>query len=251
MRRPAGQQHSTEKETDMKRTNLRSTTFTLLAAVAAVIFTAHESRAQAQTAERAQICRTTYEQMRQHAESRPDIATVFGKVFLSRGCGQVFPTVVEPVKNFIAAVEQQQTVPASAAGPMARNGRPSQQAQAPAQARAATKGTGPLTEEDVKATLEESLTAAYQNHFYGVKNKVTFEWIGPIKIGAAELRPQARGACYPVKLRVKVTATDPRDGNRSTVERGVQASIGPYTKKEIFCFFRDGFGEWTYGTYEP
>jgi hypothetical protein len=92
----------------MKRTNLKSTTFTLLAAVAAVIFTAHESRVQAQTNEKAQICRTTYEQMRRYAESRSDIAAAFGKVFLGQGCGQVFPTVVEPVKNYIAAVEQQQ-----------------------------------------------------------------------------------------------------------------------------------------------
>lgn len=111
------------------------------------------------------------------------------------------------------------------------------------------KGNGPLTAEDVQAVLEESLTAEYQNHAYGVKNKVTFEWAGPITIGAAELRPQARGRCYPVKLRVKVTAVDPRDGKTSTVERGIQANIGGYLKKEIFCFFRNGFGEWEYGTY--
>jgi hypothetical protein len=91
----------------MKHTNLTATTFTLLAAIVAVALNGIGSRTQAQTAEKAQVCRTTYEQMRQHAESRPDIAAAFGKVFLSQGCGQVFPTVVEPIKRYIAAVEQQ------------------------------------------------------------------------------------------------------------------------------------------------
>jgi hypothetical protein len=49
-------------------------------------------------------------------------------------------------------------------------------------------------------------------------------------------------------LKVVVTAEDPRDGNRSSVTRGTGATTGNYTN-EIFCFYRDGFGEWDYGTY--
>ncbi len=84
----------------MKRTNLKSITFMLLA----LAFTGHASRLQAQSDE---TCRTNYEQMRHYAESRPDMAAVFGKVFLSQGCAQFFPTVVESVKTYLAAVEQQ------------------------------------------------------------------------------------------------------------------------------------------------
>jgi hypothetical protein len=44
--------------------------------------------------------------------------------------------------------------------------------------------------------------------------------------------------------------TDPRDGKTSSVKRGLNAEIGGYHKTEIFCFFKNGFGEWEFGTYE-
>lgn len=110
--------------------------------------------------------------------------------------------------------------------------------------------TGGPSINQIRQTLEKNLTTAYENHFYGVKNRVTFEWIGGIMVGQPERRLRLAQLCYPVKLNVKVTATDPRDGNTSTVFRGTEAEIAGYRKTEIFCFFKNGFGEWEYGTYE-
>jgi hypothetical protein len=112
------------------------------------------------------------------------------------------------------------------------------------------RGSGPPTVDEVKETMEKSFTGIYQNHFFGVKNEVTFEWFGPISIGALQSIPSAPKPCYPVKLKVTVTAKDPRDGNTSRVARGQEANIGGFLKNELFCFYRDGFGEWDYGTYE-
>lgn len=108
--------------------------------------------------------------------------------------------------------------------------------------------SGPPTVADVKWTMEKSFGGIYESHFYGVKNKVTFAWEGPITVGALQTVRAAPKPCYPVKLKVTVTAEDPRDGNRSTVTRGLDSTTGNY-KQEIFCFYRDGFGEWAYGTY--
>lgn len=109
---------------------------------------------------------------------------------------------------------------------------------------------GAPSDEEIKETIEKSFTGIYQNHFFGVKNTVTFEWSDAITVGAIQTVRSAPKPCYPVKLKVSVTAEDPRDGNRSTSARGQEANIGGYQKNEIFCFYRDGFGEWDYGTYE-
>jgi hypothetical protein len=108
---------------------------------------------------------------------------------------------------------------------------------------------GPSVNE-IRQSIEKSLTKAYEDHFYGIKNKVSFEWIGGINVGQPENRLRPVRRCYSVKLNVKVTITDPRDGNTSALARGIEAVIGGYHKTEIFCFFKDGFGEWDYGTYE-
>jgi len=113
-----------------------------------------------------------------------------------------------------------------------------------------TSKTGPPSAAEVKQAMEASFTGIYQNHFFGVQNKVTFEWTGAITVGGKQSVPSAPSACYPVKLKVRVTATDPRDGNTSVSDRGQGAKIGGYLKNEIFCFYRDGFGEWAYGTYQ-
>jgi hypothetical protein len=107
---------------------------------------------------------------------------------------------------------------------------------------------GAPSDDEIKATMEKSFTNIYESHFFGVKNKVTFEWVGGITVGAIQTIKAAPKSCYPVKLQVSVTAEDPRDGNRSTVVRGMNATTGNY-KEEIFCFYRDGFDEWDYGTY--
>jgi hypothetical protein len=124
------------------------------------------------------------------------------------------------------------------------------QGNAPAPVATPRRANGPPTADEIKAALEKSFTKVYENHFFGVRNKVTFEWIGGIAVGAPETRGRIPTACYPAKLNVKVTAEDPRDGNQSTVARGTDARIGGYSKTEIFCFSRNGFGEWEYVTYE-
>jgi hypothetical protein len=112
---------------------------------------------------------------------------------------------------------------------------------------AAAPPPGPPTEAEVKATIEKTFTTDYESHFFGVKNKVTFEWVGGVVVGQPQGRQRFPAiSCYPVKLNVKVTATDPRDGKSLTVPRGTEAKIGGYSKKEIFCFYRNGFGEWEF-----
>jgi hypothetical protein len=122
---------------------------------------------------------------------------------------------------------------------------PTTQAATPRQPR---RSAGPPTAGEVRETIEKSFTGIYESHFYGVKNKVTFEWVGQITVGAQQAVRAAPKPCYPVKLKVIVTAEDPRDGNTSVVTRGLDSTAGNY-KEEIFCFYRDGFGEWAYGTY--
>jgi hypothetical protein len=121
----------------------------------------------------------------------------------------------------------------------------------PAANNKARRTGGAPSDEEIKETLEKSFTNAYQNHFFGVRNKVTFEWLGAITVGAPITNGRIPKRCYPAKLSVKVTIEDPRDGNQSTVTRGTEAKIGGFAKSEIFCFSQDGFGEWEYSTYEP
>jgi hypothetical protein len=115
--------------------------------------------------------------------------------------------------------------------------------------RSKTAAGGPSINE-IKQVVEKTLTKDYDHHFFGVTNKVNFEWLGGITVGQQERRLRLAVLCYPVKLNVKVTATDPRDGNKSTVARGTEADIAGYHKTEIFCFYKNGFGQWEYGTYE-
>jgi hypothetical protein len=112
----------------------------------------------------------------------------------------------------------------------------------------AKSAKGPPSAAEVKAVMEASFTGIYQSHFYGVKNLVTFVWTGGITIGGIQSVRSAPKPCYPVKLEVAVTAEDPRDGNRSKVIRGMNSTAGAYAN-ETFCFYRDGFGDWNYGTY--
>lgn len=112
-------------------------------------------------------------------------------------------------------------------------------------------GQGGPTPAEVKKSIEQFMTVAYQNHFAGVRNKVTFEWLAPIEVGSVDPASSATLRPYwPVKIQVKVTAEDPRDGNRSVVTRGINADYGWIKKREMFRFFKNGFGEWEYAMYE-
>ena len=107
---------------------------------------------------------------------------------------------------------------------------------------------GAPSDEEVREAIEKKFTNDYIRHFFGVDNKITFEWTGGITVGALQTVRSAPKPCYPVKLQVSVTAEDPRDGNRSTVVRGMNATTSNY-REEIFCFYRDGFSEWAFGVY--
>lgn len=143
--------------------------------------------------------------------------------------------------------EKEQTGKNTVAAPVIKEGK---QHSVQVRTNQALHKTGPPGVSEVKATMEESLTGIYQNHFFGVKNTVDFEWSGPVTVGGLQTVASAPEACYPVRLKVKVTITDPRDGNTSVQSRGQEAKIGGYLKNEIFCFYRDGFGRWSYGIYE-
>jgi Ankyrin repeats (many copies) len=108
--------------------------------------------------------------------------------------------------------------------------------------------SGPPSTDDVKQAIEKKFTNDYIRHFFGVDNKITFEWTGSIVVGALQSVRSAPKPCYPVKLQVTLTAEDPRDGNIYTVVRGLNATTGNY-REEIFCLYRDGFGEWDFGLY--
>jgi len=140
--------------------------------------------------------------------------------------------------------------PPTAATPKQNNPAANDQQEQPVKTKVAKSKTGPPSVGEVKQAMETSFASIYQNHFFGVKNTVSFEWTGGVIIGGIQSVPSAPSACYPVKLKVKVTITDPRDGNTSVVSRGQGAKIGGYSKNEVFCLYRNGLGEWEYGTYE-
>jgi hypothetical protein len=108
--------------------------------------------------------------------------------------------------------------------------------------------TGAPSDDDVREAIEKKFTNDYIRHFFGIDNKITFEWTGGIVVGALQSIRAAPKPCYPAKLQVSLTAEDPRDGNRYTVARGLNSTTGNY-REEIFCFYRDGFGEWDFGLY--
>ncbi|MEO6656203.1 MAG: ankyrin repeat domain-containing protein [Pyrinomonadaceae bacterium] len=152
----------------------------------------------------------------------------------------------------LEAASGQKATPAQAADTTAvdKNKTSGDLTNAPANNKQKRTGGAP-SDEEIKETLEKSFTNAYQNHFFGVKNKVTFEWLGAISVGSPLINGRIPKRCHPADLNVKVTMEDPRDGNQSTLTRGTKAKIGGFLKSEIFCFSRNGFDKWEYSTYEP
>ncbi len=140
--------------------------------------------------------------------------------------------------------------PQTATATTPNNPVPNNQPQQTGKTKVAKSKSGPPSFAEVKQTIETSFTTVYESHFFGVKNTVSFEWTGGATIGGIQAVRSAPAPCYPVKLKVRVTITDPRDGNTSVVDRGQGAKIGGYSKNEVFCFYRNGLGEWEYGTYE-
>lgn len=141
---------------------------------------------------------------------------------------------------------------ANSLSPVTRNTPGGKQAKEPVRgvdplSGATATGGGP-TPAEVKKTMEDSFRSTYGNHFVGVQSKVAIEWLAPIQVGSKQER--LGQSFYPVKVQVRVTAEDPRDGNRSTVTRGINADYGYMKKREMFRFFKNGFGEWEFAMYE-
>lgn len=111
-----------------------------------------------------------------------------------------------------------------------------------------TRRGGAPTADEIKAMIERKMTTNYEDHFCcNEKNKVEFEWFAPVQIGAQETRGRIPTKCWAVKLDVKVKFTKPSSGEQSWAQRGVNGN----PLKEMFCVFKDGFGEWDFLTYQP
>jgi hypothetical protein len=98
--------------------NSRPGVVALLMATGSLTFTLQVTPAQTRADDKTQTCQIVYEQMRQYEQSRPGTAAAFGRAFLNEDCGQVFPTVVAQVRNYLAAVQQQQRTPAASPQPV-------------------------------------------------------------------------------------------------------------------------------------
>lgn len=108
------------------------------------------------------------------------------------------------------------------------------------------KDGGP-SETDIKQMIEKKMTANYETHFWGEKNKVEFEWLAPIQIGGQEIKGRIPVKCWVVKLDVKITFTKPSSGETSWARRGINGD----PVKEGFCVSKDVFGDWDFLTYAP
>ena len=102
----------------------------ILVAVAGVLF--GSGAAFAQNAAQVEACKATYQSMRDN-QNNAQIALPLGRQFLADNCGTVYPTLVDPVKAYVAWAEQQQggataTAPAPTAAPAPA--RPAAQGQA-------------------------------------------------------------------------------------------------------------------------
>jgi hypothetical protein len=99
----------------------------------------------------------------------------------------------------------------------------------------------PPTVAEIKATMEEKLTDAHGRDY----DKVEFQWVGDIKIGSLEKRGDPTRFCYPAKLNVDVIRYYKGEIYGKPIRRGTQNK----DFNEVFCFFKDGFGDWDFVLY--
>lgn len=118
----------------------------------------------------------------------------------------------------------------------------------PNQAKGSTprKGDKPTVQE-IKTMLERKFTSIYEDHFFGEKNKVEFEWLAPIQIGGQITRGSIPGSCWDTKIDLKVTFTKQSSGETGSVRRGINGK----PVKEGFCIWINAYDEWDYLTYAP
>ena len=101
--------------------------------------------------------------------------------------------------------------------------------------------------EEIKTMLEQKFTSIYEDHFFGEKNKVEFEWLAPIQIGGQITRGSIPGSCWEARIDVKVTFTKQSSGETGSVRRGINGN----PVKEGFCIWTNAYDQWDYLTYAP
>lgn len=101
--------------------------------------------------------------------------------------------------------------------------------------------------DEVKTMLEEKFTSIYEDHFFGEKNKVEFEWLAPVQLGGQETKGRIPVKCWAAKIDVRVTFTKKSSGETGSVRRGINGN----PVKEGFCIYKDAYDDWTYLTYAP
>ena len=103
------------------------------------------------------------------------------------------------------------------------------------------------TESEIKTMLEEKFISIYEDHYFGEKNKVEFEWLAPIQIGGQRTFGSIPVSCWDTRIDVKVTFTKQSSGETGSVRRGINGK----PVKEGFCIYPDAYDKWTYMTYAP
>jgi TonB family protein len=111
----------------------------------------------------------------------------------------------------------------------------------------ARNSNGNPTAAEVKAMLEEKFTSIYEDHYWGEKNVVEFEWLAPVQMGGQTRFNSIPVACWAATVDVKVTFTKRSSGETGSVRRGING----HPVKEGFCIYRDAYDKWTYMTYAP
>lgn len=103
----------------------------------------------------------------------------------------------------------------------------------------------PPTEQEIRQTIEKTFTEIYfVKDFNAIPDTITFEF-GQIQIGDIVEKQMGSGEfarpVYPVKAPLTLTVTYSNNPSPRTVQRGKQMN-------DVFFFYRNGFGEWTFRT---
>jgi hypothetical protein len=107
----------------------------------------------------------------------------------------------------------------------------------------AQAASGPLTEAEIKKSIETAFTETYVDPVVWKITKIRCDF-GPIKVGSQTQKQvqwgKAAEPVWPVKVVVKVTEYR-GDAAYKTITRGEKSD-------DIFFFYKDAFGEWKFKT---
>ncbi len=103
----------------------------------------------------------------------------------------------------------------------------------------------PPSEAEVRETIEAAFTETYLvDDLNAVADRISFDF-GAIQVGEVVRKQMGLGEearpVYPVKAPVDITVTYSNNPTVRRVERGDM-------RNDVFFFYRDGFGEWTFRT---